>query len=75
VGWRATNTRRMLEGLRGSDVREIRTDAGIRLWLLSALALRRASPQSLSLAAKAFTTSPISLGAFIAKVGGRLTER
>jgi glycosyltransferase involved in cell wall biosynthesis len=57
------------------DVREIRTDAGIRLWLLSALALRRASPQSLSLAAKAFTTSPMSLGAFIAKVGGRLTQR
>jgi len=57
------------------DVREIRTDAGIRLWLLSALALRRGSPQSLSLAAKAFTTSPTSLGAFIAKVGGRLTER
>ena len=56
------------------DVREIRTDAGIRLWLLSALALRRASPQSLSLAAKAFTTSPMSLGAFVAKVAGRLTH-
>jgi len=57
------------------DVREIRTDAGVRLWLLSALALRRASPQSLSLAAKAFTTSPTSLGAFVAKVGKRLNER
>ncbi len=57
------------------DVREIRTDAGIRLWLLSALALRHASPQSLSLAAKAFTTSPMSLGAFVAKIGARLTQR
>ena len=57
------------------DVREIRMDAGIRLWLLSALALRRASPRSLSLAAKAFTTSPTSLGGFIAKIGGRLTQR
>jgi hypothetical protein len=58
-----------------ADVREIRTDAGIRLWLLSALALRRASAQSLSLAAKAFTTSPTSLGAFVAKVGRRLNDR
>jgi len=57
------------------EVHEIRTDAGIRLWLLSAVALRRVSPQSVSLAAKAFTTSPTSLGAFIAKVGRRLTER
>jgi glycosyltransferase involved in cell wall biosynthesis len=60
---------------RPREVREIRSDAGIRLWLLSALALRRGSPQSLSLAVKAFTTSPTSFGAFVAKVGARLTQR
>jgi len=56
------------------EVREIRTDAGVRLWLLSALALRHASPRTLSLAAKAFATSPTSLGPFIAKVARRLRQ-
>jgi glycosyltransferase involved in cell wall biosynthesis len=56
------------------DVSQIRTDAGIRLWLLAALALRRGSPRSLSLAASAFRTSPTSGGAFLAKVGRRLME-
>jgi glycosyltransferase involved in cell wall biosynthesis len=58
-----------------ADAQAIRHDAGIRLWLLSALALRRGSPASLSLAAKAFATSPSSLGSFVAKAARRLTER
>lgn len=56
------------------DVRAIRTDAGIRLWLLSALALKRGSPASLWLAAKAFSTSPLSIAAFAAKLARRLTS-
>jgi hypothetical protein len=55
-----------------ADVQAIRTDAGIRLWLLAAIALKSASPRSLSLAVKAFTTSPTSLAAFVAKAARRL---
>lgn len=55
------------------DAAAIRDDAGIRLWLLSALAMRRGSPVALSLAAKAFATSPRSLLSFSLKAARRLT--
>jgi hypothetical protein len=57
------------------DPADIRNDAGVRLWLLSALALKRASPVSLSLAAKALSTSPTSLVSFAAKVASRLAAK
>lgn len=57
------------------DVAAIRNDAGMRLWLLSALALRRASPASFTLAARALRTSPGSLASFVAKAGRRFLSR
>jgi len=57
------------------DVAAIRNDVGVRLWLLSALALRRGSSASLSLAAKAFRAQPSSIGSFAAKaVRGLLSK-
>jgi glycosyltransferase involved in cell wall biosynthesis len=55
-----------------ADVDAIRADAGVRLWLLSALALRRGSARALPLAVKAFATSPASLAAFAAKAARRV---
>jgi hypothetical protein len=55
-----------------ADVDGIRADAGVRLWLLSALALRRGSARALPLAVKAFATSPASLAAFAAKAARRV---
>src|SRR5581483_3436389 len=51
-----------------ADADAIRTDAAVRLWLLSAVALRRGSPSASSaLAAKAFGTSGSSVFVFGAK--------
>lgn len=54
----------------------ILNDAGIRTWLLAAVAARRAAvAPSLRMAAMAFRTSPSSLPAFLAKVARRISPR
>jgi hypothetical protein len=50
-------------------------DAGMRLWLLALLSLRRSPLRAASLASSAFRLSPASVVRFLAKATGRLQER
>jgi Glycosyl transferase family 2 len=56
----------------GSGIGEVDRDAGVRIWLLAALAGRRAPLAGAGLALQALRLSPASLGTFLGKVVGRL---
>jgi hypothetical protein len=55
----------------GSSPTLINRDVGVRLWLLGALAARRSPGLALSMAGRAFRTSPASLLTFLAKAAAR----
>ena len=57
------------------DVRAIRKDASVRLWLLSALAARRSPLQAMSMARRALSLSPLAFAEFLLKVTRRLARR
>jgi hypothetical protein len=63
-----------MTGLR-ADPAAIRRDAGIRLWLLAVLALRRSPALACSLAARSVGMSPFALLYFIGKSVGKLSGR
>ncbi len=59
----------------GADTSLMDNDAGIRLWLLAALSLRRSPRLAASLARSAFGVSPASTMGFLSRVSSRLKER
>lgn len=61
--------------LEPSERRAVKHDAGIKQWLLAALAVRRSPGASLAAARRAMRASPGSAGGFVAKVASRLTRR
>ena len=77
----AQSLARVILDLRAALVRQLRSssgveavdrDASVRIWLLAALAAKRAPLVGLGLAWRALRLSPASLGTFLGKVAGRL---
>src|SRR4030095_12511095 len=61
--------------LTAEDRRAVARDAGIKIWLLGALAVKRSPAVAASLAAAAFGVSPRSLAGFVLKAARRVTRR
>jgi hypothetical protein len=59
----------------GADTSVMDSDAGMRLWLLALLSLRRSPGLAASLATRALRLSPSSTVGFLGKVRSRLRER
>jgi len=61
--------------LTSEDKRLVARDAGVKLWLLAALAAKRSPVLAASLGRTALSISPASLPAFMSKAAARLTAR
>jgi hypothetical protein len=59
----------------GANTSLMDTDAGMRLWLLALLSLRRSPLGAASLATSAFRLSPVSTVGLLGKAGRRLQQR